>query len=178
MSRLLMSEQMRKRLTYAAMSLLLAWHALAMVVATAPDSEITGSARSLFHWYLTLLRLDNNWGFFAPNIPKGFQFRYVIQDAAGKSHTFVPDEKLSRLNPTAIWFKDRHKVIMESPETYGDAAAAALCREHAALHPVTITLLEAQQSDFWPTDRLSGKHPLDSEFVTVDVLNVSQCPDK
>jgi hypothetical protein len=172
----LLSKQTRGRLAYAAMSLLVAWHTVAMVLASAPQSHTTLSGRWFFYPYLTLFRLDNNWGFFAPNVPRGHQFRYVIEDATGRRHTFIPDEKLSRLSPTWIWFNDRYITVIESPEDYADATAAALCREHASLHPVAVTLLDVEQEEFLPADRLSGKHPLDPEFVNVNVVKTVRCP--
>jgi hypothetical protein len=166
----------RSPLAYAAMSALLVWHCIAMVVASAPDSLLTHSARALFNPYLTLLRLDNNWGFFAPEVPIGYQFRYAIEDAAGRRHDFTPDEALSRFHPNSIWLRDRYKTIMQEPEVYAEAAAAAICREHAALRPVAVTLIEVEQKEFWPEDRLNGKHPLDPEFVNVTELKTVPCP--
>jgi hypothetical protein len=178
MLHLLTSKQGRERLTYAAMSLLVVWHTLAMLVASSPDSAMTRSVRLLFDPYLTLFRLDNNWGFFAPNVQTGVEFRYVVEDAAGTRHTFTPSDELSRFPPTWIWFKDHYKAVMESPETFGDAEAALRCREHASLRPTTITLLEIEQKAFWPEDRLRGKHPLDPELVDVHTLKTVRCPDR
>lgn len=165
----------RQRLAYAAMSLLVVWHGLAMVVAASPESAIARSARPLFDPYLTLFRLDNKWGFFAPNVDQGFQFRYVVEDASGKRHAFIPADQLSRFHPTSLWIKDRYKTVMMFPETHGEVAAAALCREHAALQPVSVTLLEVEQKEFWPEHQLSGKHPLDPEFVTINTLMTVRC---
>jgi hypothetical protein len=176
MWRRLTSKPARERLAYAAMSLLVVWHTLAMALASAPESAVTASARPLFQPYLTLFRLDNNWGFFAPTVELGGQFRYIVEDAAGQRHTFIPAEKLSRFLPTSIWFKDRYKDIIESVQTHGQAATAAFCLEHAALRPVAITFVELEQRDFSPADRLSGKHPLDPEFVDERTLEAIRCP--
>jgi hypothetical protein len=162
-------------LVYAAMSALLVWHCIAMVVATAPDSQITQSARSLFNPYLTLLGLDHNWGFFAPEVPTGFQFRYVVEDAAGQRHSFTPDEALSRFHPNSIWLRDRYKIVMRDPDTYAKAEVAAICREHASLRPIAVTLIAVDQNEFSPADRLQGKHPLDPEFVSVTELKAIPC---
>jgi hypothetical protein len=166
----------RERLIYAAMSLFVVWHTVAMVLATSPNSEIARAARTIYQPYLTLFGLDNNWGFFAPNVPTGYQFRYVVEDAAGQKHTFIPDQKLSRFDPNSIWVKDRYKVIMESPDIYGEVTVAALCREHAALRPVAVTLLEFEQQAFSPSDRLSGKWPLDPGFVKQSAQKTIRCP--
>jgi hypothetical protein len=176
MSRLLASIRARPSLAYAAMSVLLVWHTLAMVVVALPDSEFAWYARMPFHAYVTLFRLDNKWGFFAPDVNKGYQFRYVIEDAAGARHSFVPAEKLDRTRPDYIWVTDWYKVVSRSPDTYGEAAGAALCREHAALRPISVTLMELEQKPFWPADLLAGKQPMDPEFVTVNTLKTVQCP--
>lgn len=87
----MISKQWRERLTYTAMSLFVAWHTLAMLVAPAPESsEIVQKLRPLLQPYLTLFFLDNNWGFYAPGIGPGREFRYVVKDGTGHSHTFVP----------------------------------------------------------------------------------------
>jgi len=177
MPHLLTSKPGRQRLIYTAMSLLVVWHTLAMVVAASPDSAIMRSARLLFHPYLTLFRLENQWGFFAPNVDLGSQFRYVVEDAAGQRHTFIPADRLSRFHPTSIWVRDRYRTVMESIETHGDAAAASLCREHASLRPITITLVEIEQKDFLPADQLSGKHPLDPKFINEHTLKTVRCTD-
>jgi hypothetical protein len=170
-----MSSRWRAPLAYAAMSLLVVWHTVAMVVAAAPESDITRAARPLFDPYLTLFRLDNQWGFFAPNVSTGSQFRYIVENADGNRQTFTPDERLSRFHPTSIWFRDRYVAVMERSETFGEAAAAALCQEHAALRPVSVTLLAVDQKAFGPADRLAGKHPLDPEFVNVVTLKTVRC---
>ncbi len=170
--------QWRDRLTYLAMSLVVGWHSLAMVVAPAPDSSaMVQSVRPLLQPYLSLFRLDTPWNFFAP-VGKHFQFRYVIEDAAGNEQTFVPTEESSWFVPSYVWwreFKYLYEGIMETPETRGDAVAALLCRKHAALQPFAVTLLQIQEQDFWPEDHLRGKRPLDPEFVTVNTLKRVQC---
>jgi hypothetical protein len=167
-----------RRLMYTAMSLLVVWHTLAMLLESAPDSAIARSARRLLQPYLTLFRLSNHWGFFAPNVELGNQLRYVVEGAAGGRHTFVPTEKLSRFSPASIWFRDRYRSVMGSIEIFGDSLAAQLCREHASLDPISITFLEVEQKDFSPTDWLAGKRPLDPEFVDVQTLKTVRCPGK
>lgn len=173
----LTSTQRRGRLAYAAMSLLLVWHSLAIVVAASPDNAITRSARLLFEPYLTLFRLKNEWSFYAPDVRVEPEFRYVVEDASGERHTFVPADKLSRYLPTNIWVKDWYIHVMDNPETYGEFVAAYLCREHASLHPVSITLLELDQNEFSPQAQLSGKHPFDPEFFDEKTLATVQCPN-
>jgi hypothetical protein len=166
----------RPFLTYAAMSLFIVWHTLAMVIAVSPDSVLTQAARQLFGPYLLLFNLDNYWGFFAPDVGTSYQFRYVVEDAAGQQHVFIPTDKLSRFNPNSIWLRDRYRDIMASVDMYGDVTVAELCREHAALRPVAITLLEVEGKEFGPKDRRLGKNPLDPEFVTVNTLRTIRCP--
>lgn len=161
---------------YAALSLLLAWHTVAMVLAALPEGRISDALRTVFSPYITLLRLDNDWGFFAPNVGSGYQFRYIVKDAAGTEHTFTPADTLSRFSPASIWFRDRYRAVMAEPETFAKALGDSLCREHAKLHPVSITLIEIEQDDFWPEDKLAGKKPLDPEFITATPFGSTQCP--
>jgi hypothetical protein len=170
------TKRRRPFLTYAAMSLLVVWHTLAMIIAVSPDSVLTQAARPLFDPYLTLFNLDNYWGFFAPDVGAGYQFRYVVEDAAGQQHVFIPTDKLSRFNPNSIWLRDRYRDIISSVDMYGDVTVAELCREHATLRPVAITLLEVEGKEFGPKDRRLGKNPLDPEFVTVHTLRTMRCP--
>jgi hypothetical protein len=165
-------------LAYTAMSALVVWHTLAMLVGPGPNSASALAARRPFEPYLTLLRIDDRWGFFAPNVDRGSQFRYVVEDTGGQRHTFIPAEKLSRLHPTSIWFRDLYQSVIEAPDTLGDAVAASFCRQHAALQPKAITLQQVVLGTFLPADRLRGKDPLDADFVDVKDLKTIRCPDR
>ncbi|HSP49495.1 MAG TPA: hypothetical protein VLN61_04780 [Pseudolabrys sp.] len=158
------------------MSLFLAWHTLAMAVAPAPDSSvIVQSLRPLLQPYLTLFYLDNNWGFYAPTIDLGQQFRYVIEDGAGQRHAFVPTDERNWFLPDYWWFWQWYTAIMNSPTVFGDFATAWLCQKYASLHPVSVTLLGIEEKYFSREDYLNGKHPMDSEFVTVNTLTTAEC---
>lgn len=172
------SKLVKKRFAYAAMSFLIVWHVIAMAVAPAPDSQIKRSVGVWFNPYLTLLGLDNEWGFFAPDIPASFEFRYVVEDAVGKRHEFDARDQWSSLQPTFIWFMDHYKTVMESVDELGEIAVAALCKEHASLNPVSVTLIDVQQKEFTPEDRLNGKSPLDPEFIELEPLEPVRCPGK
>jgi hypothetical protein len=162
----------------ATMSLFVAWHSLAMLVAAAPDSKLTASARTLFDPYLLFFGLDNQWGFFAPEIPNGHDFRYVIETASGEHRLFQPSEQWNPLEPTFIWFRDRYKTVMESFEDFAPAAVASICKEQAALDPISVTLIDIAQKDFSPEDRLQGKSPLDPEFLQEEAMEPIRCPGK
>jgi hypothetical protein len=134
--------------------------------------------RGLLHPYLSLFRLDTTWNFFAPSVGRHAQFRYVIEDSAGTEHTFVPTEESSWFLPRYVWwreFKYLYDGVMESSDTRGDSVAALLCRMHASLEPVAVTLLQLQEQDFWPEDYLLGKRPLDPEYVSLNALTRVAC---
>ena len=175
MRRLSTASRWREPLIYAAMSLLVTWHTLVMVVAVSPDSMITRAARALVQPYLTLFNLDNDWKFFV-DVGLSYQFRYAVEDAAGRTHVFIPTDKLGRFDPNSIWLRDRYRDVMRSVHRYGDVTVAELCREHVALRPVAITLLAVEAKEFGPDDRRRGKNPLDPEFVTVHTLKTIRCP--
>lgn len=174
----MISQQWRERLTYTAMSVIVAWHTLAMVIAPAPDDNlIVLSARRLFQPYLSLFRLDNRWDFFAPDVNRGLRLRYDIEDAAGKLHAITPDNELSWFHPNFFWFGSWYFAIMESPDIHGDAAAAYFCARHASLRPVAVTFLKIEEKAISPMDHGAGKRPSDPEFVTVNTLKRIKCPN-
>jgi hypothetical protein len=173
---IMISKLWRQRLTYAAMSAFVAWHALAMIIAPAPDgSEAIKTLRVPFQPYLSLFKLDNQWDFFAPNVGAGSQFRYIVEDSNGNHHPFAADRELSWFHPSFFWFRSWFNVIFDNPETYAVTAGAFFCHKHAALHPIAVILLEAAQGDFTPEDQLAGKRPLDPEFVTVTTVKKVEC---
>jgi hypothetical protein len=166
----------RRRFLYGAMSALLVWHTLAMVVAPAPGSDLTDGARSIMAPYLTLLGLDHGWSFFAPNVENGVIFRYEVEAPGGVRHIFTPSETLRWYHPSRRWTRDRFRQMLDEPERYADVVAAALCRDHAELKPVSVTLIETEQKDFSREDRLAGKTPLDPEFLQNKTVKQVSCP--
>jgi hypothetical protein len=161
------------------MSCVVAWHSLAMMVSPSPiGSDIVDRLRYVFHPYLAMFRLETPWNFFAP-VGKHAQFRYVVVDAAGGEHTFVPSEEPSQSLSHYVWWRELkyfNDGIMASPEFRGDAAGALLCERHAALKPVSVTLLEVEEQNYGPADELLGKHPLDPQYTVVVPLRSVACP--
>ena len=160
----MISKAWRERLTYAVMSAFVAWHTLALVVAPVPGNSVTVQGlRVLLQPYLSLLRLDNPWNFFAPvfGTMNMSQFRYVVEDKAGEKLTFMPEAEFSGLFPSYFWFRGWYNAIIDHPDDYADIAGALYCRKHASLHPVSITLLEVQENDFTRADFLAGKQRWD-----------------
>jgi len=166
----------RRGLIYTAMSALLAWHTLAMVVAPFDDNELTEGARKLLGPYLTILALDHGWSFFAPGVENGIRFRYEVATGAGDLRTFVPSDELRWLSPIRRPTRDRFRELLDNPELYADVVGLALCRDHADLNPLSVTLVEVRQKDFWPADSLAGKSPIDPEFLTTTAVKTIPCP--
>jgi hypothetical protein len=169
----------RPRLSYLLMSVVVGWQALAIVISPAPDnSEAVQALQSLLKPYLSALRADNAWGFFAPRVHKQTLFRYIVEDAAGKEHRFTPQRAPARsLSAYAMWreFRYLYEGILANADERGDAAGALLCSKHAALHPVAVILVEIQQNDYWREDAIRGKRPLDPEYVTVNPVKRVEC---
>ena len=72
-------------------------------------------------------------------------------------------------------FKYFYEGVMEAPQIRGDAITALLCRRHASLNPVSISLMQVQELEFSPEDYLRGRRPLDPEFVAVNTLANIKC---
>jgi len=172
----MISRQWRARLTYVAISVFLAWHTIAILLAPVPNNNVTVAGfRYLFQPYLTFIGLDNSWDFFSP-LGVGYQFRYVIADAAGNEHTFVPIEQFTWFLPSHRWHEKIYGQIVAEPEVYGDYFAAAFCRKHAALNPVSIRLVALEEAVFVPEDYLSGQNRWGDEFASVSTLKQFACP--
>jgi hypothetical protein len=170
------AKQRGNRLLYAMGSLLLAWHTVAMMLAPVPDrNTIVQSFRYLFQPYLSFFGLDTTWDFFSP-IGTGHQFRYTIEDAEGKEHTFTPIADVNWLLPERRWYERAFTELMNDPETYGNYFAALYCRKHASLRPVSILLFEMQEERFWPKDHMSGKRPYNPPYVVPNPLMRADCP--
>ena len=165
-----------KRLIYIVASAFLAWHTLALIIGPAPDSYVTRAFRVVMQPYLTLFRLDSEWAFFAPTTGEGARLRYIIEDASGNSHTFAPAAELNWFHPNYFWFRAWYYAIIDYPEVQADFAAAKFCHKHAALHPVAITFLDAQEERYTRDDRLSGDSRMDPRFFTVTTLKRVECP--
>jgi hypothetical protein len=149
-----------------------------MVTAPAPDSDLKRSLVRVLHPYLTLFKLGNTWDFYAPNVGYGQQFRYFVEDAAGQQHAFAPTEAWGWANPRYWWYTAWFNVIIDSADDQGELAISLLCKTHATLNPVSITLIQVLQKDFAAEDRLNSKSPMDDEFVTVNILKRGACPGK
>ena len=172
----MISQQWRARLTYTAMSAVLAWHTAATVIAPAPDvSDLINALRMPFRPYLVFFRLDNTWDFFAPNVGHAPQFRYIVEDNRGNHHPFMPAKDLNWFHPSFFWANSWYGAIMDAPELYADPAGAVFCQKHASLHPVSVIFMQAETDDFTPKDQLKGKTPLDPEFVTVSTVKRVAC---
>jgi len=167
-----------RRLAYLGMSAFVAWHTLAMVIAPAPDNDVTRLARVALQPYLTLFRLDNQWDFFAPTVGEGSRLRYDILDRSGKTSAFLPTDELNWYHPNYLWFRSWYYRIMDDPDRYADAAAAVLCRKHAALQPLAITFYEVLEEPYTPADFLAGKGRMDAGFFSVNMLRGMRCPDR
>ncbi len=168
---------LRQRLTHIAMSLFVTWQTLAIVVAPAPGSYLSDALRTVMQPYLTLLRLDSQWDFFAPNVGEGSRLRYIVEDKDGRQHTFNPAKQLSWFHPNYFWVRGWYYAIMDDPEIYADAAIERFCKEHAALHPVAVTLLEMQEERFTREDFLAGKDRNDPHFFNARTIKHAQCPE-
>jgi hypothetical protein len=169
----------RGRVVGLAASVFVVWHTLAMIVAPAPESALKRALVKIMHPYLTLLGFPETWGFYTPAIAPGERLQYIVENSAGNERAFTPTEELfSWFAPRYWWITWWHQTIMDSPERYAEFYAKLLCKEHAVLDPVSITLIQLEQKEFLPSDHLTGKDPTSPEFMTPNVLKHIRCPGK
>jgi len=172
----MISARWRTRLAYLAMSAFVAFHTFVMVIM--PNGSTTGeSLRGMVQPYLSLLALEGTWTFFAPTVGKDSQFRYVIEDASGREHTFVPLKDVKWFLPSYYWVRGLYYEVIDDPDKFGGYFAAMACRRHASLDPVSVMMIEVKERRFRPEDYLNGKRPLDPEFVIENPLKRVDCRD-
>jgi hypothetical protein len=158
------------------MSAFVVWHTIAMMIAPGSDNSLlVQELRRVYDPYLSLFRLNNRWDFYAPNVGRSHQLRYVVEGADGARETFVPTDDWHWYHPGYWWFRAWNDAIIASPDDYADIMIATLCRKHAASRPAAITLTVLQQLGFAPADHLSRRHPLDPEFVEESTLRRGPC---
>ena len=167
------------RLKYLAMSFIVVWHTLAIVIAPAPTGgEMVQFLRSLEQPYLTLLKMDNQWSFFAPKVGRGGEARYVVEASDGRRLVFepseMPRESLSHLFLWREWkyFFDK---LNDSADTRGYLVAGLLCKKYGDLKPVSITFLRVEERDFTAEDYRQGYRPFDSRFINVRTVAKFDC---
>jgi hypothetical protein len=167
-----------KSLTYVVMSLVVGWHSVALLISPLPDnSGALRWVRSFMNPYLTVFRLDNKWSFFAPNVGRQSVFRYIVEDAEGKEHTFEPlNEPTWSFPKYTMWrqFKYLFDSMVSDPEAYVPVVAL-LCRQHASLKPAAVSFVVVEELDFWPDDYLKGHRPLQPDFVKTTRLTNTAC---
>jgi hypothetical protein len=168
------SRQWRDRLTYLAMSAFVAFHTVVIVIV--PNASATGaSLRALVQPYLSLFALEATWTFFAPSVGKDSEFRYVIEDATGHEHTFIPLKQFKWFLPSYYFVRSLYYAVMDDTENFAGYFAAQACRDHAALRPVAVTMIELKEQDFRLEDYRRGKRPTDPEFVIENPLKTVEC---
>ena len=138
-------EELRERLIFMAMSAFVVWHVMAIMIAPASDnSALAQSLRRVFDPYLTLFRLNSKWDFYAPNVGRGHQLRYIVEGADGDRRTFTSTDGWSWHHP-AYWSvsgverrdhrvsrplcRPRHRIALPP------ACRFAADRDHAPAHP-------------------------------------------
>jgi hypothetical protein len=168
----------RPRLVCLAMSSFVAWHMVSILIAPIPyGSDALLAVHSLFRPYMTLFRLESSWGFFT-QVPKLPMFRYIVESADGKEHTFTPIKDFKWYYPRTNWVERTFMAISVDPEPLriGSYYLPILCKHHANLKPVSITFTAVTGSEFTRDDFLAGHRPDDPGFTTVQQLMYGECP--
>src|SRR5262249_31066099 len=134
--------------------------------------------RSIQQPYLTLLKMDNQWSFFAPKVGRGGESRYVVEASDGKRHVFqeseTPRRSLSHLFMWREW-KYFYDKLNDFADTRGYQVAGMLCKQYADLKPRSITFLRVDEKDFTAEDYRQGYRPQDSRFINVRTVASYDC---
>lgn len=164
-----------RRAALALGSAFVAWHAVAMLLGTAPPSYLHGELMPLFRGYIEALHIDGRWGFFAPNPSAGRLLRYRVERANGVSDEHPFTEALRRTDPAYLRFTTLSSAAdSEYPEVQR-SVAQALCRRHAALAPRHIHFVGLQQLRITPEQVEAGGHALDAAQLERVELGSVRC---
>ena len=179
LSAVTISSRWRERSIYSALSLFLAWHTVAIMLAPLPQKNmIVQEFRNLFQPYLTLTGTDTTWDFFSP-LSTSYLFQYALEDGSGNQFIFTPIADSSWLTPNHRWNERIFATLISTPTLIGDYFTKRFCREHASLKPVAITLLYLEEKEFWPRDYLLGKQrTTDPQNYTLYPLLRARCPQQ
>jgi len=170
------SDRLREGVTIVAISAFVVWHSLAMLIAPLPDDNaVAQGLRRVFAPYLTLFNLNHKWDYFAPNVGKWPQLRYVVEDGNGRRHVFVPIDAFGWFHPSYRAMGYWYDAVMESPDTHGAYAGDFFCRKHASLKPKSVTFLQIEEDDYRPSHRLRGQLPRNPELVAIVPLTTVEC---
>ncbi len=151
---------MRARISYALGSLFVVAFVLGLLIAAGPGSYTMGKVYPVVQPALGAVNIDNDWGFFAPDPGPGSVARYVVRDRDGRTHEFGMTEAMPRWSLAYFRYTTLYMAIAQSPEYYLPGAVAYLCRQHADLDPVSITVILADQQDVTAQEFLEGKDPM------------------
>jgi hypothetical protein len=167
----------RSRVAYFLFSLLLAWHALALLVGPAPGSHTMGKIYPVFEPYLRFFHLENYWAFFAPDPASGNLLRYLVVDGEGKEHVFKLTETHHRHEAAYFRHTTFYTAISEQKDlNYTTSFAHWLCRRHAPITPRHVQFFTGQQQRLPRAEYLKGKRPLDEEYTSVRYEAAIPCP--
>jgi hypothetical protein len=132
----------------------------------------------VFQPYLTLTGIDTTWDFFSP-LSRSYLFQYAIEDADGQQHIYTPIADVSWLTPNHRWDERIFATLISTPTLIGDYFTKEFCRQHAALKPVSVTLLYLDENDYWPQDYFAGKQrTTDPANYTLTPLLRAACPQQ
>jgi hypothetical protein len=161
---------------FIAMSLFVAWHAFATLLAPAPASYLKAEILPLFQPYLRLLHLNSQWAFFSPDPSYGRTVRYTLIDADGaeRPQSWVDawprgDAAYLRMTTLAAALTAENAALVES-------TARRLCRQHAADKPRAVRFELHQQLLVTPDAHLGGARPFHPQYVESSSLDSILCP--
>lgn len=136
----------------------------------------------IYYNYLSVLRLNRAWPFYAPNPQLGIIMRYETVDAHGKSQVHPLTEAYGRYQHAYARYSNVFVYLFEYPDYtrergFDKSVARYICEQHKQEDVREINFIVLNQKIFTHEDYQNGKDPLDPEFVERKVFGPYSCDE-
>lgn len=162
-------------------SVFIVWHLIGIsVVGPLYNRNPYSSLSNIYANYLSILRLNRAWPFYAPNPQLGIIMRYETVDALGKSQIHRLTEAFGRYQHAYARYSNVFVYLFEDPDYtrqrgFDKSVAGYLCRQHKNDDIKSINFIVLNQTEYTHLDYKQGKNPLDPEFIDRKVFGPYPC---
>jgi len=156
---------------YVLMSLFIIWHVVGIAIVGPFDrSYMRDGLMKIYRPYLAFFHLNQSWPFYAPNPFPGSILNYQTTDASGVTRVYPLTQGREKFDHAYFRYTNFYAYLFSDPKYtqkkgYDKSVARFLCNRHFKENIVSIEFVLLSQKPFSREDYLSGKRPLDPEFL-------------
>ena len=160
-----------RTLGLVAASIFIVYHVVGIAfVGPAADSYIRNKMWPYYETYLSALRIDGGWSFYAPDPSYGTIISYEAISEGGEKQIYPLSHKRPKIERGYFLYTNFFNYALNDPaeaaeKGYIDSMVRYLCDQNSDFPAHEITFIEQSQTAFRYTDYLNGHRPLDPEFL-------------